>query len=152
VIARSLLPDTITYLQDSIAVIDGVRFYGSPWQPKFGSTWAFNVERGIQAAEKWARIDPDVEVLITHGPPYGIGDRARRRATFDRGESFELVGCRDLSERIEKLEKVKLHVFGHIHEGYGAYPPFEEGEQHHVNASICDEDYRFLNKPIVFDV
>jgi predicted phosphohydrolase len=34
-----------TYLQDSSTVIDGVKFYGAPWQPEFFN-WAFNLPRG----------------------------------------------------------------------------------------------------------
>jgi predicted phosphohydrolase len=33
------------YLQDSAVEIEGITFYGSPWQPRF-CDWAFNVERG----------------------------------------------------------------------------------------------------------
>ena len=43
----------------------------------------------------------------------------------------------------------RLHVFGHIHEGYGR----EEADGTlFVNASTCDEDYRPVNPPVVVDL
>ncbi len=40
-LARSLLDSRVNYLQDSFCVIDGIKFYGSPYQPRFFD-WAFN--------------------------------------------------------------------------------------------------------------
>jgi len=44
---RSDCEDELTnrgYLQDQEVTIDGLRFYGSPWQPWFYD-WAFNLQR-----------------------------------------------------------------------------------------------------------
>jgi len=108
--ARDLLGPDVTYLQDDEATIDGVRFYGSPWQPEFND-WAFNLPRGRALADVWARIPRGVDVLITHGPPVGIGDHTM----FGKGE-----GCSDLRARVE-IVRPKLHLFGHIHESGGAW-------------------------------
>ena len=57
------------YLLDSSVVIDGIKFYGSPWQPAFNN-WAFNIPRDSdEIAAKWNLIPDDTDVLITHGPP-----------------------------------------------------------------------------------
>jgi len=88
--------------------IEGVRFWGSPWQPWFFD-WAFNLERGEEIRAKWELIPDDTEVLITHGPPQGHGDMT------SRGEG---AGCADLLARIRQV-KPRYHLFGHIHEGYG---------------------------------
>ena len=53
--ARELLGDGVEVLVDEPAVIDGVRFWGSPWQPAYND-WAFNLPRGAALAEKWALI------------------------------------------------------------------------------------------------
>ena len=45
--------------------------------------------------------------------------------------------------------KPQLHVFGHIHEGYGER---FLGGIHFVNASLCDERYRSVNAPVVVDL
>src|SRR4030042_3074064 len=42
--SRSILTNAI-YLQDEEISVDGVRIYGSPWQPPFMNT-AFNLQRG----------------------------------------------------------------------------------------------------------
>lgn len=107
--ARKLLT-AATYLQDDAVEVDGLRCYGSPWQPWFFD-WAFNLPRGEQLAERWSRIPEDTDVLITHGPPLGFGDWVARG---------ERVGCEDLLRRIEELS-LRLHVFGHIHEGRGSW-------------------------------
>ena len=73
--ARALL-EGFTYLQDSGVVVHDLAFYGSPWQPKF-RIWAFGATRGGELASKWAQIPDRVDVLVTHGPPYGFGDRIR---------------------------------------------------------------------------
>ena len=108
--AVEMLGDSVTYLQDSGAVIDGVHFWGSPWQPEFRN-WAFNLPRGAPLAKKWALIPETTDVLITHGPPHGFGDRRE----FNVRE-----GCRDLLEAVRRVEP-SLHLFGHIHEDRGMW-------------------------------
>jgi Calcineurin-like phosphoesterase len=98
------------YLQDDEVTIDGVRFYGSPWQPEFCS-WAFNLPRGPALAEVWARIPRGLDVLITHGPPEGIGDRIT---------ATQRAGCSDLRRRLAEVEP-RLHLFGHIHQDGGVW-------------------------------
>ena len=143
--AASLLDESITYLRDSSAEISGLTIFGSPWQPKFYD-WAFNLSRGAELAEKWARIPDEVEILITHGPPQGILDLVPTRF----GESHE--GCEELRERVERISffgRLDLHVFGHIHCGYGTH---EEFGVKFVNASTCDEQYCPIQPPIVIDL
>lgn len=135
--ARTALPEC-DHLEDCGVVIDGVTFWGSPWQPWF-MHWAFNLPRGADLRKHWDLIPQATDVLITHSPPLGIGD------WVDRGEN---VGCEDLLEAVQRV-KPKLHIFGHIHAGYGIY---ERGGTKFVNASLCDEQYRPLNAPIVIDL
>ncbi len=42
--ARALMSNAY-YLQDSFVVLEGLKIYGSPWQPRFHD-WAFNLDRG----------------------------------------------------------------------------------------------------------
>ena len=144
--AAALFGRGMTYLQDSVAEIDGLKIYGSPWQPRFYE-WAFNLFRGAELAEKWRLIPDDIDVLITHGPPLGILDEVQ---TPHGSASHE--GCEDLFERIKTLAvegRLKLHVFGHIHGGYGT---LDEFGVRFVNASSCDENYRLTNPPVVIDL
>jgi Icc-related predicted phosphoesterase len=119
-----------TYLLDETAEVGGLRIYGSPWQPRFHD-WAFNVDRGPQLAEKWAMIPPNTDILVTHGPPFGIAD-----------ETFvgDHVGCVDLLARV-RVVRPKLHIFGHIHEAAGMV---DDGETLFVNASAVDTGRAFV--------
>ena len=118
-------------------VIDGVKFYGSPWQPWFYD-WAFKFERGPEIRAKWDLIPEDTDVLITHGPLFGIGDLTAHG---------DQAGCHDLLEVVEKI-KPAIHIFGHIHEGYGVT---SNGVTTFINASICDHLYQPVNPPIVYE-
>jgi predicted phosphohydrolase len=133
-----LLLSAATYLRDSGCEIEGVKFWGSPWQPWFHN-WAFNLERGPQLAAKWEVIPDDTDVLLTHSPPFGILD------TVQRGEP---VGCEELRKALARV-RPQLHVFGHIHEAYGQTGI--DGTWY-VNASICDLGYAANNAPIVIDL
>jgi Icc-related predicted phosphoesterase len=108
--ALEILGPGIVYLQDSGTIIEGVRFWGSPWQPAYND-WAFNLPRGEPLAEKWRRIPDQVDVLITHGPPAGIGDRAGME---------EREGCADLRAAVRRVRPL-LHLFGHIHQDGGCW-------------------------------
>ena len=129
----------ITYLKDSGAEIEGIKFWGAPWQPWFHS-WAFNLHRGNEIAEKWNLIPEDTNILITHGPPYGI---------LDVTETGETVGCEALTERIKSLKNLKYHIFGHIHESYGAV---ERNGVVYVNACTCTRNYTPTNKPVMIEM
>jgi predicted phosphohydrolase len=138
--ARRLLEQHpgLTYLEDSEVTVEGLRIYGSPWQPWFFD-WAFNLRRGPDIAAKWERIPEGVDVLLTHGPPAGVLDRTVR------GES---VGCADLRAAVARA-RPRVHVFGHIHEGHGQV---EHDGTLFVNASTCDHAYRPVNPPIVLEL
>jgi Icc-related predicted phosphoesterase len=138
VMARALLDKSIVYLQDKAIEIDGVKIYGSPWQPRFYD-WAFNLDRGREMAEKWDMIPADTDILITHGPPAGI---------LDRTAYGDLAGCEELIKKVTAV-RPKAHIFGHIHEGYGSR---EEFGVKFINASNCNESYYPVNPAIVFDI
>jgi predicted phosphodiesterase len=126
------------YLQDEGLTLDGVRFWGSPWQPRFFD-WAFNLDRGAPLRRVWALIPSDTDVLITHGPPFGILD------TTSRGEP---VGCEELLGAVRRV-RPRLHVFGHIHEDHGEQTL---GPTHFVNASCCNLRYRAEQPAIVVEL
>lgn len=106
--ARKVLGGEIIYLQDSGVVLDGVRFWGSPWQPAYND-WAFNLPRGPVLAAKWALIPDWTDVLVTHGPPHGVGDWSGDPARR---------GCRDLLAAVRRVRPL-LHLFGHAHQDGG---------------------------------
>ncbi len=130
-----------TYLEDCGVEIEGFHFWGSPWTPTF-MDWAFMRDRGQPINDQWKLIPAETDVLVTHGPPKGIGDEVFL------GWQNQNVGCVDLLHRVRQLS-LKAHVFGHIHEGYGKYV---QASTTFVNASTCTERYEPTNPPIVVDI
>jgi predicted phosphodiesterase len=133
----SRFPD-VHYLCDSGITLDDVNYWGSPFTPRFYD-WAFNCDRGPDIQSHWDCIPEDTEVLITHGPPHG---------NHDKNYQGSNEGCVNLAVTLTKIRSLKLHVCGHIHLGYG----LSEIDGHTlVNASVLNERYELVNKPIVLE-
>jgi predicted phosphodiesterase len=131
------LPLDVYYLENTTITLDNIKFFGSPQSARFGNKWAFNVDRGSAAYKHWSQIPNDVDIVITHGPTYGINDYVAR------GEN---VGDIQLLNKLNETT-CKLFCCGHIHEGYGV---FNDGKITHVNAATCNLQYEPTNKPIEF--
>jgi hypothetical protein len=99
----------LTYLQDAAAEVQcengrRLRVYGSPRSCRHGN-WAFQYPRS-DGQTQWANAIPDdTDILVTHGPP---------RAHLD----ILSLGCTGLLDELWRVRPA-LHVFGHVHEGYG---------------------------------
>ena len=107
-----------TYLEDEAVEIQGLKIYGSPWQVSIRShagltclhlsfgcllqpefcDWAFNLPRGKACREKWQAIPADTDILITHGPPLGRGDKC------NHGD--HRAGCEDLLDEVCAVVRV----------------------------------------------
>lgn len=124
----------VTYLTEgfyTFTLKNGVTFkvYASPWQPEF-LNWAFNYPHH---EDRWNRPetitqlgvvgappeqDPHpipseenmVDIVITHGPPHMHLDKCR---------GGPRAGCPHLLKALSRV-RPRLHVFGHIHEAWGA--------------------------------
>lgn len=92
------------YLQDSDIELEGLKIWGSPY-----SLWFHGVNPRCKAfmgtesdlKKKYDAIPDDIDILITHTPPYGVLD--------------EGYGSKSLLETLDRV-KPKIHIFGHIHE------------------------------------
>ena len=131
------LLSNITYLEDSGAVIAGLRFWGSPWQPAYND-WYFNLPRGAALAAKWSQIPKNLDVLMTHGPPHGLGDRGHH------GQEGAHEGCEELRSRVEQVQP-RLHLFGHIHQDGGMW---EQSGIHFANVTTWECE----RAPTVIDI
>jgi len=135
--AKSILTNC-TYIEDETITLFGINIYGSPWQPWF-CDWGFNVDRGEPILKYWNQIPDDTDILITHGPPLGIGDLCGHGGR---------AGCAELLYTVMDRVRPRYHLFGHIHEAYGMW---NDGTTTYINASTVNQ-YTFpRNKPIVFD-
>ena len=134
---RKLIPTGIQYLENEMTIARGIKIWGSPYTPYFGGM-AFNKKRGKDSKAIWDLIPDDIDIVVTHGPPYGILDHTYR---------YTLVGCEELKIKIDQV-KPRYHIFGHIHE----QPGIEKTEGvTYMNATQVNLFYQLTRKPIVFD-
>jgi len=135
------------YLDEEPCEVFGYKVFGSAWSPFFNN-WAFNAQRGKEIARHWKKIPEDTEILVVHGPPYGIlGVNTEEPYPKHLGPIH--LGCEELKKRIDQLKDLKLSVHGHIHSSHGI-------EEHNgvkfVNASVLNENYEVSFKPIVIEL
>lgn len=149
--------ESVAYLCDSGTEFEGLKIWGSPWTRNFVGMnphcKAFGLDTDEDLTEKWALIPDDIDILITHSPPYNI---------LDWNSKDVPCGSRSLLIRARDLHKLKLFVFGHIHEAYGKINLSEVQQREKlsftddcplclpivINASIMDQAYDPVNKPI----
>jgi len=134
-----------TYLQHGLIEIEGLKIFGMPWiRPIWGA-----FQRDEKTLEgKYAQIPDNVDIVISHGPPFGIGDLVPAKILNETESVGENCGSPALRERLFKI-KPKLVVFGHIHEGYGVYE--REGIKF-VNASLMNRIFVPNNNPLIFEL
>jgi Icc-related predicted phosphoesterase len=133
-----------TYLCDSGTEFEGIKIFGSPWSLTFPEInpkcTAFTGDEEL-LAEKFALIPDDIDILVTHGPPFRVLDKTCRG---------QHVGSEALSIHSEARVRPRLHVFSHIHEARGsiAYHYPNRPSLFFVNCSHVNERYQPVNKPI----
>lgn len=128
------------YLQHGLLEIKNIRIWGTSWQYWLAYQIQCNKNK-ISSQELWEKIPTGIDILITHFPPYGIGDLTRNGSH---------LGSKDLLTAIRRI-KPKYHIFGHIHENYGIFKEIIDGfEITHINASAIIGFGTELNPPIVF--
>lgn len=116
------LDENVHYLCNSGVTIDGMKFYGVPMF--MGDCITDRQNRN------YANIPDDVDVLITHTPPYGVLD-------FDDEINYE---SEELLQRVSEINP-RLHLFGHIHRQHGLT---DNGITRFSNGAIMNEDYTDL--------
>lgn len=136
--------EDVEYLCDNGTELEGWTIWGSPW-----SLWFHGINphcKNFTGSEnhltkKFEKIPHDIDILITHSPPYGVLDECRNGH----------VGSKYLYNWLKYVGRPYLHVFGHIHESHGQvehFPTYDDKMMISVNASIMDGDYEAVNKPI----
>ena len=131
---RSLISNATVLINEGVE-IQGLRIWGSPVTPLYGG--AFGLSSLEDRRRLYAQIPEDTNILITHGPPYGILDLAP--------DSGLHSGCRELFDAVMRV-RPKLHVFGHVH---GAHGIFQTDQTIFVNAALLGVDGDLENSPIV---
>lgn len=124
------LDENIHYLCNTGVAIDGVKFYGVPMFMGDCIT--------DRQSRHYANIPSDVDVLITHTPPYGILD-------FDDNIHY---GSEELLKRVLENQP-KLHLFGHIHRHHDTT---NNGITLFSNGAIMNADYSNLQIPNILEM
>lgn len=140
----------IEYLCDSGTEFEGLKIWGNPW-----SLWFHGINPKCKAftgtekdlEKRYSLIPDDIDILISHGPPFGILDGIPMKECPDG--SLYHTGSHSLLEAIERINP-SLVIFGHIHEN-GSCKETIDGITY-VNASIVDERYRHVNKPVRIEI
>ncbi len=144
-LAPKKILDNITnaiYLQHDLLNIENLKIWGTSW-----SYWLKNQ---IELTKKqqdlsifWQTIPSNIDILITHFPPYKIGDLTI---------SGKHLGNRNLLDALKRI-KTRYLIFGHIHEAYGVYKEtFDDFDITFINASAIRGFGTKLKTPIVFEM
>ncbi len=119
-----------------------ISVWATPWSRLF-MNWAFmKPETGL--AEVYEAIPAGIDILVTHQPPYGYGDRV----TNARPGEEEHLGSHELLSAIERI-KPRLVICGHIHSGHGY---FEHAGIPIYNVSVVNDHYELVRSPTVIDI
>lgn len=131
------------YLCDSGAEFQGLKIWGSPWTSRFDginpNTCAFTRANDEEITPRFQMIPDDVDILITHSPPFTIRDKITNGYQVGSPSLMAMHICR---------LRPKLWAFSHIHEGYGEEGPYVWNDTRYVNCSIMNEHYQPVNAPI----
>lgn len=126
----------IHFLQDSSVIIDGIKFYGTPWTLKYRH-WFFMKKNEDELFQQFKNIDRDTNVLISHTPAEGILD-------YGFGK---ILGSSSIKYQIENLKELKFHLFGHIHDSYG----YRDLKNYTAINSAFLKNHNGFNNLIIFD-
>jgi Icc-related predicted phosphoesterase len=134
---RSLVDNAVVLINDTIEV-EGLRVWGTPTTPLYGG--AFGMSSAQDRRRLYSSIPQDTDVLITHGPAFGVLDCAPGASSHS--------GDPELLEAIHRIQP-RLHICGHIHHAYGV----KVTEQTvFVNAALLCDDGGICRKPILLRI
>lgn len=125
-------------MNDGVVLEEELRVWGIPHTPPFYH-WFF---QGYDMDEYISQIPESTNILVTHGPPYGILDEVSPQNQFTERKP---LGCRSLRRRCLELPKLKAAFFGHIHSAHGQH---RERSVDYYNCSVLDERYDHAYTPI----
>ncbi|KAF0982277.1 hypothetical protein FDP41_011207 [Naegleria fowleri] len=129
-IQQKILPNAI-YLQDQAVIIKYkgkhlLKIYGTPWTTS--RNMGFSMSHSL-IDQKWKEIPEDVDILVTHLPPFGVMDLAggsepqqycdycKKNHKYRR--HWGNVALRKRAIQLNEKGKLKAHLFGHVHEFHG---------------------------------
>lgn len=132
---------------DEELLIAGLRVWFTPWSNLFGG-WAW-MKPASELEGIYAKIPEGVDIIVSHGPAYGYGDRVPDRYLVGpRKDEDPHVGSKELLATLDRV-KPQLLVCGHIHDGHGEY---QYRDTRIINASLVNEAYKAVNPIVEIDL
>ena len=129
-VIQSYLPTNCYYLCYSGIELNGVKFWGVPY--------SLEDDLVLPTLKRMEEIPIDIDILISHRPPYGILDTSNYS-----------YGCPQLLSTIQKRLKLSYHLFGHVHSAYGIIKKYKTT---FINAALTDPNYNLIKEPIIFEI
>lgn len=128
-----------------------VKIWFSPWSNEFGS-WAWMLPPEL-LAKKYAEIPDDVDIIVSHQPPYGFGDEIPEQYLRFQDDGDRHVGSKQLLETIKRVKPSHV-ICGHIHNGRGDYQYYHENGTITTvyNAAMVNEQYQRVYEPVEFEL
>lgn len=120
----------VFFIDEGLVEIEDLKIWCSAVTPWFFN-WAWNRYPGNDIQRHWDKISLNTEILVTHGPPYGI---------LDLVPDGRHAGCSQLLAKIKELKDLRLHAFGHLHMNNLGKEMIVDNVTF-VNAAICNEKY-----------
>lgn len=137
-----ILVDASTSVAANRANRRPISVWATPWSTQF-MNWAFMKSRA-ELTEVYSAIPEGVDILVSHQPPHGYGDRH----IDEQSGAVEHLGSHELRAAIERI-KPRLVICGHHHGGHGY---FEHGGTPIYNVSVVNEQYRLVRPATVIDI
>ena len=133
---RRLITNAVFLINESVT-IEGVKLWGSPSPAMTKPSAARPPKSGGLYTPPF---QPDTDIFVSHGPPYGVRDEEFRSGGIHRG-------CPELLAAVQRVQP-QVHIFGHVHAGRGAV---RIGPTTFINAAMLGWSGDLENKPISFD-
>ncbi len=140
--ALQILVDDGTSVPLNAATGRSASIWGTPWSNLF-MHWAFMKPREALAAV-YAAIPEGLDVLVSHQPPFGHGDRYEDART----QQVEHLGSHELLAAIERV-RPRIVLCGHMHAGHGR---FDHDGVAIYNVSLVNDQYQLVRPPTVIDI
>jgi len=123
------------------------KIWFSPWSNEFGA-WAWmNPPELLE--RKYNLIPDDTNIIVSHQPPYGLGDEIPEEYLRFHDNGDRHVGSKELLRAIERVRPAVV-ICGHIHDGRGVYDyPHDDGFITRVyNVAMVNEQYKRVHEPV----
>ena len=142
-------PKNTYCLIDQHREVDGLIVHGTPWSIEFLG-WNY-MKEDERLAPHWENIHPDTDILINHGPAYGLCDSILTPAAHDK-RPMQHHGSKSLYNELLKRNIPRV-LTGHIHGAdHGDVSLGKEYDTLCSCVSILDEEYKFKHEPKIFEM